>query len=336
MVIYIYRFVRGILMNVRTLASRLAGGGFSRLKTGVSGVDVYVKKNHEKAYIVGLMDFGAGPEADISQISALESNLASIYGTEDIIFVVFAYDSYAARCRIADLKNYWIYNEQSCMLEIYDDQPGEFLNVRGMLEKPETTVANRIFSCNNIIIAVNVIVFLILEILGDTENALFLYRHGGITADSLFNKHEIYRLFTSMFVHSGIRHIFNNMLVLFFIGSDLERTVGRIKYLLLYFGSGLAGGIVSQIYYNRSGDLYTVCIGASGAIYGVMGAMLWVLVRNKGRVQNIVLPRYIIGVLLSVFIGFTTSGVSQSAHIGGLVGGFLLALLIYRKEGLRE
>lgn len=336
MVIYIYRLTRGTLMNVRTLASRLAGGGFSRLKTGISGVDVYIRKINEKAYIVGLLDFGSGPIADIGQISAMEENLAVIYNTADIIFVVFAYDSYEARCRISDLKNYWIYNEQSCMLEIYDDQPGEFLNVRGMIEKPEITVANRVFSCNNIIIAVNVIVFVILEILGDTENALFLYRHGGITADSLFKEHEVYRLFTSMFVHAGIMHIFNNMLVLFFIGNDLERAIGRVKYLLLYFGSGLAGGIVSQLYYSQSGELYTVCVGASGAIFGVMGAMLWILVRNKGRVESVILPRYIIGVVLSVFTGFTAKGISQSAHIGGLIGGFLLAVLLYRKEGLRE
>lgn len=336
MVIYIYRLTRGILMNVRTLASRLAGGGFGRLKTGVSGVDVYIRKIKEKSYIVGLLDLGSGPVADIGQISAMEENLAAIYNTTDIIFVVFAYDSYEARCRIADLKKYWIYNEQSCMLEIYDDQPGEFLNVRGMLEKPEETVANRIFSCNNIIIAVNIIVFVILEILGDTENALFLYLHGGITANSLFKEHEIYRLFTSMFVHAGIRHVFSNMLVLFFIGNDLERAVGRIKYLMFYFGSGLVGGIVSQLYYNQTGALNTVCVGASGAIFGVMGAMLCVLVRNKGRVQNVVLSRYIVGVVLSVLTGFTTKGVSQSAHIGGLIGGFLLAVLLYRKEGLRE
>ncbi|MCM1307483.1 MAG: rhomboid family intramembrane serine protease [Butyrivibrio sp.] len=322
-------------MNVRTFESRLAGGGFGRLKTGVAETDVYIRKIRGRAYIVGVLDFGEGA-ADIDKISALESNLAAVYGTTDIIFVVFARDSYEARRSISNLKKYWIYNEQSGMLEIYDDQPGDFLNVRDMLEKPEATVANRIFSCNNVIIAANIVVFAILEILGDTENALFLYRHGGITADSLFNGHEVYRLFTSIFVHAGMRHIFNNMLVLFFIGNDLERAVGRIKYLIMYFGSGLVGGIVSQLYYRYSNEMYTVCVGASGAIYGIMGAMLWVLVKNKGRVENIVLPRYIIGVVLSVFIGFTSKGVSQSAHIGGLIGGFLLAVLLYRKEGLRE
>ncbi len=336
MVIYIYRSSRGMLMNVKTLASRLANSGFGRINTGIFGVDIYLKKVREKAYVVGLLDFGPQRSADMAQVSALESNLSVIYGTTDIIFVAFAYDSYDARCRMADLKNFWVYNEQSCMLEIYENQPGEFLNLRAMIERPERTVANRILSFNNAVILVNIIVFAVMEIIGDTENGIFLYEHGGITAQSLFEKKEIYRLFTSMFLHSGISHIFNNMLVLFFIGNDLEAAIGRIKYLLLYLGSGLAGGIVSQLYYYQQGELYTVCIGASGAIFGVMGAMIWVLVRNKGRVEKAVLPRYIIGVALSVFIGFTSEGVSQSAHIGGLIGGFLLAVLLYRKEGIRE
>lgn len=323
-----------MLMNVKTLASRLANSGFGRINTGISGVDMYLKKVREKAYIVGLLDFGSQRSADMAQVSALESNLSVIYGTTDIIFVAFAFDSYDARCRMEDLKNFWVYNEQTCMLEIYENQPGEFLNLRAMIERPESTVANRILSFNNAVILVNIIVFAVMEIIGDTENGMFLYEHGGITAQSLFGEKEVYRLFTSMFVHSGISHIFNNMLVLFFIGNNLEAAIGRIKYLLLYLGSGLAGGIVSQLYYYQQGKPDIVCVGASGAIFGVMGAMVWVLIRNKGRVEKAVLLRYIIGVVLSVFIGFTSEGVSQSAHIGGLIGGFLLAVLLYRKEGI--
>lgn len=323
-----------MLMNVKTLASRLANSGFGRINTGISGVDMYLKKVREKSYIVGLLDFSLQRSADMAQVSALESNLSVIYGTTDIIFVAFAFDSYDARCRMEDLKNFWVYNEQTCMLEIYENQPGEFLNLRAMIERPESTVANRILSFNNAVILVNIIVFAVMEIIGDTENGMFLYEHGGITAQSLFGEKEVYRLFTSMFVHSGISHIFNNMLVLFFIGNNLEAAIGRIKYLLLYLGSGLAGGIVSQLYYYQQGEPDIVCVGASGAIFGVMGAMVWVLIRNKGRVEKAVLLRYIIGVALSVFIGFTSEGVSQSAHIGGLIGGFLLAVLLYRKEGI--
>lgn len=324
-------------MNARILTSKLVNGGFNRIKTGVPGIDVYVKKIRDKTYVIELLDFGRKDMADIERVVALENNLAVIYDTSEILAVAFAYDSYGARQRLSEVKNYWIYNEQSCMLEIYDDQPGEFLNIRELIERPEATVANRVFSCTNMLIAANVIVFVIMETLGDTENALFLYRHGGITAHSLLEEHEVYRLFTSIFLHSGIRHIFSNMLVLFFVGNDLEQIIGRVKYMLLYFGSGLAGGIVSQLYYSRSpDDLYTVCVGASGAIFGVMGAMIWVLARNKGRVGNKILSRYIIGVVLSIFMGFTAAGISQSAHIGGLIGGLVLAALLYRKRGLAE
>lgn len=322
-------------MNAKIFASRLTSGGFSSVHTGVRGIDVYIRKLHEKAYIVGVLDFALGGAPDGGQLRALESNLAFIYNTTEIIFVAFAYDSYGARLELSECGCYWIYNEQSCMLEIYDGQPGEFLNVRQMLERPESTVAGYIFSCNNFIIAANIIVFIIMEAIGDTKNALFLYEHGGITVDSLFERYEIYRLLTSIFLHAGVRHIFNNMLVLFFIGNSLENIVGRIKYLLIYFGSGIAGGIVSQLWGLMQDDRYTVCVGASGAIFGIIGAMIWVLIRNRGRLGDRALPRLIIYVVLSIYIGLTRTGISLPAHIGGLMGGFLLALLLYRKDDVK-
>lgn len=95
------------------------------------------------------------------------------------------------------------------------------------------------------------------------------------------------------------------------------------------------GGIVSQLWGLTQGDMYTVCVGASGAIFGVIGAMIWILIRNKGRLEDMRLPRLIIFVVLSIYMGLTTAGVSLSAHMGGLAGGFVLAVLVYRKDGLK-
>ena len=191
---------------------------------------------------------------------------------------------------------------------------------------------NKFLNANVIIVAVNIIVYIIMEIIGDTESTMFLYQCGGKTPASVIKDTQYYRYFLSMFIHAGFSHIFNNMLLLYFVGDNLERAMGHIKYIILYFSSGLIAGIVSQVYYYVCGDLYVVCIGASGAIFGVLGALIWVLIRNNGRLENLSLLRIILYCVLSV--GVYKEGVNVMAHIGGLISGFLIAMLLYRRRGV--
>lgn len=197
----------------------------------------------------------------------------------------------------------------------------------------ETLSKDKILTFNNLIILINIIIFIIMMFGGNTDSARYLYEKGGAAPDSVINEHEYYRIWTSMFMHSGIRHIFNNMLVLFFMGELLERTAGHIKYLAIYIGSGIIGGVISQLIYYSQGEFYVVCVGASGAIFGVIGAMIYVLIRNRGHVEHLSLSRMILFVILSVYMGLTTTGISLSAHVAGLVTGFIFALILYRKRG---
>lgn len=143
---------------------------------------------------------------------------------------------------------------------------------------------------------------------------------------------EYYRLFTSMFLHFGMAHLANNMLVLFVIGDNLERAVGRVRYLLIYILSGLGGNLLSTWMEYRAGDLLVVSAGASGAIFGVMGAMIYVLLVNHGRLEDLTVRQIVIMAGFSLYFGFTSSGVDNAAHVGGLISGFLLALLLYRRR----
>ena len=185
--------------------------------------------------------------------------------------------------------------------------------------------------CNKIIIAVNILVFLVLEMLGDTESGSFMYAHGALYPDVVLVDGEWYRLFTCMFIHFGIRHIGNNMLILFFLGDNLERALGHVKYVVLYLISGLCGSTVSLAYMVKSGD-YAVAGGASGAIFGVIGALIYVVIRNKGRLEDLTAGRLIFMAALSLYYGFTAEGVDNLAHLGGLVSGILLAVVLYRKK----
>ena len=134
-----------------------------------------------------------------------------------------------------------------------------------------------------------------------------------------------------MFLHFGISHLANNMLVLFFLGDNVERAVGHWKYLVIYLLSGLAGSGLSFAHAMLSGD-YAVSAGASGAIFGVIGALFYIVARNRGRLEDMTTRRLGFLIFISLYHGITGSGVDNYAHVGGLIGGILSALVLYCRE----
>ena len=189
-------------------------------------------------------------------------------------------------------------------------------------------------SVNVIIVAVTVITFLVMQLLEKSitqgtfygHTTQFLLEHGALHKPSVLAG-EWYRLFTHMFLHADIWHLGNNMLILFCLGNALEHYTGKFSYVVIYFFSGILAGLGSVVYNTDN----TVSVGASGAVFGVVGAMAWLVVRNKGRLPGFTGPRMLIFVLMSVYAGFADRGVDNAAHIAGLIAGFLLAILIYRK-----
>lgn len=116
---------------------------------------------------------------------------------------------------------------------------------------------------NSSLIVINILVFLIAEITGGTENAMHMLDLGAANPLLIVEQREYYRLFTSMFLHFGMAHLANNMLVLFVIGENLERAAGGIRYLIIYLLGGLGGNLVS-CYFSYTQDAMTISAGASG------------------------------------------------------------------------
>ena len=185
--------------------------------------------------------------------------------------------------------------------------------------------------CTIMLIAINIIVFLVLSFSGMTEDAEYMLEHGAMYVPYMLNGKEYYRLFTSMFLHFGIDHLANNMVMLAAIGWNLEYEIGKIKFLIIYFASGLAGNVLSAF-----GDImigqYAVSAGASGAVFGIIGALLYVAIRNRGHIGTVSGRGLLFMVILSLYYGFTSSGVDNLAHIGGLAAGFVLGVLLYWKR----
>ena len=189
--------------------------------------------------------------------------------------------------------------------------------------------------CTILLIAVNVIVFFILSFQGMTEDGVFMLEHGAMYVPLMVSQGEYGPLFTSIFLHFGFSHLMNNMVMLLVIGWNLELEIGKIKYLIIYFASGICGNAASAVWDIYTGD-YAISAGASGAIFGITGALLYVAVRNRGQIGNVTGIGLVFMVALSLYYGFSSGGVDNFAHIGGLLSGFLLAVLLYWKRNRKD
>lgn len=181
------------------------------------------------------------------------------------------------------------------------------------------------------IIAINILVFVLLEIIGSTKDSEFMYSMGAMYPDSITNDKEYWRFFTATFMHFGIMHLANNMIMLGASGVILEDALGHVKYLILYMLAGVGGNILSYLQMIETGQ-YAVAAGASGAIFGGLGALLWIVIKHKGHYKTLTKRGVIFMIALALYYGLTTAGVDNWGHIGGLIAGFVLAILLYREN----
>ncbi len=193
---------------------------------------------------------------------------------------------------------------------------------------------------SNVIIFVITMIFQYQIIYGFSANLPY----AGLSFRSIYLSTEyspqIYTLFTSMFIHGGFAHIFGNMLVLFFIGNALEDRIGSKKFIIIYLLSGLVGALAHSL---TELDSVIPLLGASGAIFGIMGALAFAYPRDEivmpiplGIIMVLRRIKVIYAVLLFaaletfiVFIGVNDQ-TAHFAHLGGLIGGFILAAIFLR------
>ena len=155
----------------------------------------------------------------------------------------------------------------------------------------------------------------IYAMMGNSDTLVFYY---GINRDFI-REGEIYRLLTGTFIHIDLIHLLCNGYALFMIGNMVEGYFGRKKYPIIYIGSALTGSLLSIA--MSSG----YSIGASGAIFGLLGALLYFGYHYRVYFGSVILGRIIPVIVINLAIGFMISGIDNFAHIGGLIGGFLIS-----------
>ncbi len=137
----------------------------------------------------------------------------------------------------------------------------------------------------------------------------------------LVQEGEVWRFISSIFLHGNIIHIMVNMYSLFIIGSQLETFLGKLKFTGIYLVSGITGSILSSIINDPS----IPSVGASGAIFGLLGALLYFGYHYRMYLSDVLRKQIVPLIILNLLIGFSISGIDNFAHIGGLIGGYLSA-----------
>lgn len=188
-------------------------------------------------------------------------------------------------------------------------------------------IAEKIFSYKQpivtyIIMAICIILFILMELSGGSTNSQILLKYGA-NLDILVKNGEYYRLFTCIFLHIGIMHLICNMYSLYVIGREVESLFGKVKYIIIFILSGIFGSIMSIAFTHN-----TISAGASGAIFGLLGALLYFGINYRTYLGEAIKRTIIPIIVVNLIIGFFAEGIDLAAHIGGLVGGVLVSMMV--------
>ena len=176
------------------------------------------------------------------------------------------------------------------------------------------------------LIALNIIVFLLMHIFGNgSEDSDTLIRFGALYKPYVLVG-EYFRMISVAFVHIGIVHLLVNCYSLYVIGSQMESFLGKFKFLFVYLISAISGSLMSLIFTNG------LSAGASGAIFGLLGSMLYFGYNYRVFLGNVLKSQIIPLIVLNLIIGFSLPGIDNAAHIGGLIGGVFATMAVGLKH----
>lgn len=175
-----------------------------------------------------------------------------------------------------------------------------------------------------ILIGINVLIFLLMYIIGKGSEDLVTLTNFGAIVPSLVKAGDYYRLLSSAFLHIGFIHLLCNMYSLYEVGPTIEHFYGKGKFVLIYLYSAIIASLFVLVFQGEN----TISAGASGAIFGLLGSLLYFGYNYRGYLGNQIINRIIPVIIINLFIGFTLPGISIAAHIGGLIGGVFVSYML--------
>ncbi|MBQ9012619.1 MAG: rhomboid family intramembrane serine protease [Bacilli bacterium] len=239
--------------------------------------------------------------------------------------------------KFEDIGKYdFVINTFPNILEVeQDDKKGielfiKLTNEINTKNRVENDKAEEIFSKKKPIITyaliiINLVMFIVTAMdSGDFFNISTntIYKYGGlVSVNYLKDINDYFRIFTSGFLHAGFIHFIFNMYALYVIGPQIESFFGKFKYTIIYIGSLVFGNLLSLLFLNEN----VISCGASGAIFGLLGSLLYFGYHYRVYLSDVIRSQIIPLIVINLVIGVLLSGVNVIAHIGGLIGGFLVS-----------
>ena len=206
-------------------------------------------------------------------------------------------------------------------VKISDDINKESLEKSRKVEK---IFAPKIPIITYAIIAVCVFMFILCYVVGGSSTDINTLLSLGGNVGNLTKNGQFYRLFTCIFLHAGIIHLLCNMYSLYVIGPQIESFFGKLKYIFIFCFSGICGSILSLAFSDNN----LVSVGASGAIFGLLGSILYFGYHYRVYLGNALKSQIVPVIILNLMIGFMITGIDNFAHIGGLVGGVFASMAV--------
>lgn len=198
------------------------------------------------------------------------------------------------------------------------------------IDKPQKQKFNfRKYRVTYSLIIINILIYLLEVYFSRNIFNIDIYTlaYMGAKYNPLIDQGEIYRLISAGFLHGGIVHLFFNMAALNSIGKDVEDVFGRLKYLIIYMVSLVGGSFASYIFSEES-----ISVGASGAIFGLLGATLVFAIKNRDEINKNYIRNIIEVIIFNIIIGLSISNIDNYGHLGGLIFGVIISFLLYKKK----
>lgn len=321
------------------IAVMLEKMNFGKMTCNHDEINFFFKDADNKINIIALVDATKRYYYESSAFSSLSFELERKFllrGAKEVntLFIVFTNNPAFYRDSLKEL-DFWLVDSNTNRLMIYEDQPDDFLDLKKDIELSLTTNHSVKIKKNYpfvtfTLLAINLIVFLFVNIVNAVRQDIFI-SYGANNWNSVFNDFEYYRLITSMFLHSDLSHLINNMMTLGVIGIQLENKLGHIKFFTIYMLSGIIAGLASALYYMNTsydGGSLVYSIGASGAIFGIFGAFIVLLLMLKSvNGTEISIERVLIVTFLMLYSGFTNENIDNIAHLAGIISGSIITFI---------
>lgn len=178
-----------------------------------------------------------------------------------------------------------------------------------------------------LLVIANIAVYIFCTIAPDV-----VYNMGSLSVVDIIETRGCYRILTSMFIHAGPQHIWGNMIFLAALGDMLERAIGHGRFFTIYMLSGIVGNLFSMLRELLTGQ-YGSTVGASGAVFGLIGALLLLVFKNNGVYGQVSLPRMIFALFYLFYTGLQSQTTNNAAHLGGFLTGFIVMAVFYHIKG---